>query len=164
MNSLRLLTLLLASGAASPVLASTLSAAVAHEAAQAAVDACAHNGYRVTAAVVDEAGLLVAVLRGDDATPHTLDSARAKAYTAVTFGPISGLTKTSEIAARILATPETAQLAYLPGVLLLSGGVAVPAAAAGGRFIAAVGVGGAPGGKFDEECAAAGALKIKERL
>ena len=137
--------------------ASGVLAASALDAVQTAVETCAHDGYRVSAVVLDDAGLVVAVLRGDGATPHTLDSAKGKAYSAVTLGPISGLQKTSAIAARILAAPETAQLAHVPGILLMSGGVALPG------FGAAVGVGGAPGGAFDEACAAAGAARLKAR-
>src|SRR4051794_4524735 len=98
----------------------------AHDAVLAAVEACARDGYHVSAVALDASGLVLASLRGDGATPHTLDSAKGKAFTAITFGPINGLTRTSANAARILASPETAQLAHVPGVLLMTGGVSAP--------------------------------------
>src|SRR5438876_400211 len=55
-----------------------LSAALAHEAVAEAVTVCAKAGYAVTAIVVDNEGVRQAVLRGDGATVHTLDSAYAK--------------------------------------------------------------------------------------
>ena len=59
-----------------------LTAALAGEAVQAAVEACAKQGKHVTAAVVDQGGNLRALLRDDGAAPHTVDSAAKKAYTA----------------------------------------------------------------------------------
>ena len=50
-----------------------------------AVAACARNSYAVTAIVVDLDGVRQAVLRGNGAPVHTLDSAYAKAYTAASL-------------------------------------------------------------------------------
>ncbi|MCC8985810.1 MAG: heme-binding protein, partial [Nitrospira sp.] len=50
---------------------SVLPAALAGKAAQAALDACKKDGYRVSASVVDRAGVLRAMLRADGAGPHT---------------------------------------------------------------------------------------------
>ena len=77
------------SAIASASTASALPSILAFEAAQAAVDSCARQGFHVTATVVDDHGLNVALLRGDGATPHTLDSSRGKAYTVVTLVPLS---------------------------------------------------------------------------
>jgi uncharacterized protein GlcG (DUF336 family) len=52
-------------------------------------------------------------------------------------------------------------LAKLPHVLLLGGAVRIKA---GNEAIAAIGVGGAPGGDLDEACAKAGLDKISDRL
>ena len=52
-------------------------------------------------------------------------------------------------------------LVFLPGFLLLGGGVPVRA---GDEVIGAVGVGGAPGGHLDEECANAGLQAIAGKL
>jgi uncharacterized protein GlcG (DUF336 family) len=134
--------------------------AVASRVAEAAVAACSEKGYRVTATVVNSEGLLVGVLRADGATPHTLDSSKQKAYTAASFAPIVNLDKTSEIAERLLANQTSAQLAHLPNILLVGGGMAIRS---GGRVIGGIGVGGAPGGHLDEECAAAGIAKISQK-
>ncbi len=65
-----------------------LAAGLANEAVAEAVAACAKNGYTVTAIVVDIDGVRQAVLRGDGAPVHTLDSAYAKAYTAASLAPV----------------------------------------------------------------------------
>ncbi len=64
---------------------SVLPASLAGKAAQAAVDFCKKDGYRVSASVVDRAGVLRAMLRADGAGPHTVDSSRKKAYTAASL-------------------------------------------------------------------------------
>src|SRR3954469_1195251 len=74
-----------------------LSSTLAHEAVGEAVAACAKNGYAVTAIVVDLDGVRQAVLRGNGAAVHTLDSAYAKAYTAASLAPVRGETSTKQI-------------------------------------------------------------------
>ena len=59
--------------------------ALAAEAASETVAACARQGYNETAVVLDADGATIAVLRGDGAGIHTLDSAHDKAYTSVSF-------------------------------------------------------------------------------
>ena len=49
----------------------------------------------------------------------------------------------------------------IPGYLLLGGGVPVKV---GNEVIGAVGVGGAPGGHLDEQCAVAGIAKVQDSL
>ena len=65
-----------------------LSAALAMEAVTEAVEACKKAGYAVTAIIVDNEGVRQAVLRGDGAVVHTLDSAYVKAYTAASLAPV----------------------------------------------------------------------------
>ncbi len=65
-----------------------LSAALAMEAVTEAVDVCRKAGYAVTAIIVDNEGVRQAVLRGDGAVVHTLDSAYVKAYTAASLAPV----------------------------------------------------------------------------
>jgi uncharacterized protein GlcG (DUF336 family) len=137
-----------------------LPANLAAQAVVAAVEACAAQGHHVTATIVDQSGLIKAVLHGDGASPHTLDSARGKAYTAATFAPISKLDSTAEIAKRLLAGPG-APLGNLPGMLLVPGGLAVKT---GNEVIGGIGVAGAPGGELDEGCARAGLEKIAGKL
>jgi len=67
-----------------------LSAPLANEAVGAAVASCAQQGYAETAVVVDTDGVTQALLRGDGAGVHTLDSAHDKAYTSVTFRADTG--------------------------------------------------------------------------
>ena len=62
-----------------------LTAALAMEAAEETVAACAKQNYHETADVVDADGVSIAVLRGDGTGAHSLDSAHAKAYTAASF-------------------------------------------------------------------------------
>jgi len=57
--------------------------------------------------------------------------------------------------------PAGANLVYMPGFLLLGGGVPIKV---GNEVIGAVGVGGAPGGHLDEQCAMAGIAKVQDQL
>jgi uncharacterized protein GlcG (DUF336 family) len=95
-----------------------LSAALAMEAVMEAVDVCKKAGYAVTAIVVDNEGVRQAVIRGDGATVHTLDSAYAKAYTAASLAPVRKDGSTKGLSERIAKTPgvTTAGLASLPNI------------------------------------------------
>ncbi len=134
---------------------------LAIEAAQTALQNCEKTGFNVTVTVVNAEGLTQVLLRGDQTGPHTLDSSRYKAYTAASIAPIVNMDTTSEIAKRILSTPGSSQLANLPNILLVGGGVAIRS---GGKVVGAIGVGGAPGADLDEACAKAGVDKIRDRL
>ena len=139
-----------------------LRAELANEAVALAVAACAKNGYAVTAIVVDIDGVRQAVLRGNGAPVHTLDSAYAKAYTAASLAPVRKEDSTKAIFERISKNPSTtASLGNLPNVTFTPGGVTIMAA---GKPIGGIGVGGAPGGNFDDECARAALDKIKDRM
>ncbi|HYF06660.1 MAG TPA: heme-binding protein [Acetobacteraceae bacterium] len=134
----------------------TISAALAAEAAAAAVEACAARGFRVTAAVVDRSGILRALLRGDGAGPHTVASARAKAYTAASMR-----TPTTQILETVRTNPGASRLPDIEGFLIVGGGLPIRA---GEEVVGAIGVGGAPGGHLDDQCAEAGIQRIQERL
>ena len=134
---------------------------LATEAAAEAIRSCEASGYRVTASVVDASGVERALLRGDHSTIHTRETAFKKAYTIVTLGPVFGATATSALADRINKTPTGPAMTTVNNIILLAGGVALKS---GDEILAAIGVGGAPGGQLDEACAAAGAAKIAERL
>ena len=139
-----------------------LAAGLADEAGAEAVAACAKNGYTVTAIVVDIDGVRQAVLRGDGAPVHTLDSAYAKAYTAASLAPVRKEDSTKAIFERLSKNPSTtASLGNLPNVTFTPGGVTIMAA---GKPIGGIGVGGAPGGNFDDDCARAALDKIKDRM
>ena len=138
-----------------------LSAALAAEAVDEAVAACAKQGYHVTAAVVDTDGVTQALLRGDDASMTTLGAARDKAYTVLMLGGPRNEDTSSAIVQRMGATPSAGGLAKLSHILLLPGAIRIKI---GGEAIAAIGIGGAPGGDLDEACAKAGLDKISGRL
>ncbi len=91
----------------------------------------------------------------------TLSAARDKAYTALMLGAPRNEDTSGAIAQRIGATPSAGGLAKLPHVLLAQGGIRIKV---GTEPIAAIGVGGAPGGDLDEACAKAGIDKISDRL
>jgi uncharacterized protein GlcG (DUF336 family) len=133
-----------------------IPAALADEAAGEAVASCARQGYRETAVMVDADGAVMAVLRGDGAGIHTIDSAHDKAYTAVSFK-----TDTLMLADRAKGEDSIAPLAKLPHVMFFGGGVVIKL---GDEVIGAVGASGAPGAKLDDACARAGIDKIRDRL
>jgi uncharacterized protein GlcG (DUF336 family) len=58
-----------------------MSLELANRLAAAAVASCLAAGHNVTAAVVDRAGQLRALHRADNAGPHTIGAAQAKAFT-----------------------------------------------------------------------------------
>ena len=133
-----------------------LPLALADEIAAETVAACAAKGFAVTAAVVDRAGQLRALQRADGAGPHTLASAQKKAFTAASFrAPTSGLQK------NVQENPAAAQLVHIDGVIALAGGVPVRG---GGEVLGGVGVGGAPGGAIDEQCAVDALARLKDKL
>jgi len=138
-----------------------LSAELASDAVKAAVAACAKQGYKVTAAIVDADGVEQAVLRGNGASMTALGAARDKAYTAFMLGAPRNEDSSGAIASRMGANASAGGLAKLPHILLLQGALVIRA---GGEPIAAIGVGGAPGGNLDEGCAKAGVDAISERL
>jgi len=133
-----------------------ISLDLANQIAAATVAACQANGHAVTATVVDRAGTVRAVQRADNAGPHTLDSSRLKAYTSA-----SARNNTLAMMEGAQKNPAATNLTDIPGFLLLGGGVPIRA---GNDVIGAVGVGGAPGGHLDEQCAVAGIDKVKESL
>lgn len=133
-----------------------MSLELASELAAATVAACSANNYNVSAVVVGRAGIVRAILRADNAGPHTLESARLKAYTSA-----SAKNTTTAIMEGAQKNPAAANLGQIPGFLLLGGGVPVKM---GNEVIGAVGVGGAPGGHLDEQCAMAGLEKVAHLL
>jgi uncharacterized protein GlcG (DUF336 family) len=138
-----------------------LGAALAAEAVSEAVAACGKQGYKVTATVVDTDGVTQALLRGDGATMTALEASHDKAYTVLMLGAPRGEDANSAVSQRLGATPSPGGLAKLPHILLTPGAVVVKV---NGEAIAAIGVGGAPGGDLDEACAKAGVDKISDRL
>lgn len=133
-----------------------MSLELANQIAAASVAACTTNGYAVTATVVDRAGGVRAVQRADNAGPHTLAASLQKAYTAA-----SAKNNTLAMMEGAQKNPGAANLVHIPEFLLLGGGVPVKV---GNEVIGAVGIGGAPGGHLDDQCANAALDKVKDLL
>jgi uncharacterized protein GlcG (DUF336 family) len=133
-----------------------MSLELANQIAAASVAACQANGYAVTATVVDRAGSVRAVQRADSAGPHTLGASHDKAFTSA-----SAKNTTLAMMEGAQKNPAAANLVNIPGFLLLGGGVPVKV---GNEVIGAVGIGGAPGGHLDEQCAIAALDKVKDLL
>jgi uncharacterized protein GlcG (DUF336 family) len=128
---------------------SVLPLNLAGKAVQASLDACKKDGYRVSVSVVDRAGVLRAMARGDGAGPHTVDSSRKKAYTAASLRRA-----TTELAELINKVPTLQALRDMNNdILLLGGGLPIEI---GGDVVGGIGVGGAPGAHLDDACAQAG--------
>lgn len=139
----------------------SLPRALAVEAATEAIRSCEANGYRVTATVVDAAGETRVLIKGDGSTPHTKETAYRKAYTQITLGPIFAFDTLGAFAEKMKANSFQSSFLTIPNIILLPGAVAIKIR---GEIVAAIGVGGAPGGDKDEACAAAGLAKISDRL
>jgi uncharacterized protein GlcG (DUF336 family) len=111
---------------------------------------------RVSVAVLDRAGRMRVFLQGDNASPHNLELARRKAYTALTFR------RTSAEWAKRTAEGDVAGQRSLTDVIPLGGGVPIMI---GEDAIGSVGLSGAPGGQAQEEaCAKAGIAKVQDQL
>jgi uncharacterized protein GlcG (DUF336 family) len=126
------------------------------KAAQAALAKCRADGFQVTVAVVDRAGLTQALLRDRFAGPHTLDVATNKAWTAVSFK-----TSTADLERVTRAGTAMSGLRHVPRAIAVGGGLTIEAA---GSLLGAIGVSGAPGGEADETCARAGIKAIADDL
>ena len=133
-----------------------LTPETALKAAQAALARCRANGYQVAVAVTDRMGVVQVLLRDRFAGPHTVDMASAKAYTAVSFR-----TSTTELAEATQPGKPQSGIRNRPGVAAVGGGLMIEA---GGSLLGAIGVSGAPGGREDDACAAAGIAAVRDEL
>jgi uncharacterized protein GlcG (DUF336 family) len=107
-------------------------------------------------AVVDRMGVVQVVLRDRFAGPHTPEMAAAKAYTAASFR-----TNTAELAEQTQPGRPQSGIRNRPGVAAVGGGLMIEA---GGTLLGAIGVSGAPGGREDDACGAAGIAAIREDI
>ncbi|KGM26932.1 MULTISPECIES: GlcG/HbpS family heme-binding protein [Photorhabdus] len=129
---------------------------VANKLASEAVQSCQSNNYNVTVSVIDKSGVLKAVQRMDKAGLHTVEASKMKAYTALSTQ------RTSEDVMKTAQSNLGAQyLGDIPGFLLLGGGVPVKS---GDEVIGAIGIGGAPSGSLDQQCALDAIQKISSDL
>ncbi len=124
--------------------------------ARAALKSCRDQGYQVAVAVVDRGGNLQVLLRDRYAGPHTPDTAKGKAWTAVSFR-----TNTTELADVTQAGKPQSGVRGVTGVVMIGGGMMIEA---GGSLVGGIGVSGAPGGDADDSCAKAGIEAIQDRL
>ena len=133
-----------------------LTAALAVEAAQAAIAACKAQGYNVTVTVADRTGMPKVVIVRDGPPGVGGESTRRNAYTAAVLRVSTG-----DFTKRI-ATPGAFNPAvYDPQLATGPGGVPIKV---GEDTIGGIAAAGAPGGDKDEACAIAGVDKIKDRL
>ena len=126
------------------------------KAAQAALKRCRDNGFQAAVAVVDRMGVTQVMLRDRFAGPHTPRMAIDKAWTAVSFR-----TNTTALAEATQPGQPQSGIRGRPRVAAVGGGLMVEA---GGSLLGAIGVSGAPGGKEDDACAAAGIAAIRDEL
>ena len=130
----------------------TISAGQALKIVNAAIAKCSEPGPKITisVAVVDQAGNPRLMLNADTASPHNLDLARRKAYTARTFRrPSAEWAKASTA-----ATPQFGQRQMID-VIPLGGGMPIMMK---GEAIGGVGISGAMGGQVAEEACARAAI------
>lgn len=133
-----------------------LSLGVALTIAGGAIDACKIKGFNISVVVVDRAGDTLVALRGDNASPHTMENARRKAYTAR-----STRRSTAEYAKQYTDGNHTVrQQTTLPHMIAIPGGLPIRV---GEEVIGGGGVSGSPGGN-DEPCLQAGIDKVKDVL
>jgi uncharacterized protein GlcG (DUF336 family) len=125
-------------------------------AARAALESCRTQGFQVTVAVTDRAGLTQVLLRDRFAGPHTVDVASNKAWTAASFR-----TSTSALAVETQPGRPMSGLRSLPRFLAAGGGQVIEA---GGSVLGAIGVSGGPGGEADDSCAQAGIKAIADAI
>ena len=124
-----------------------LSLDVANGLAGAAIAACRAQGRTIVVSVVDRGGNLVALQRADGVGPHNTEASRRKAFTS-----LSTRSATFDLARNAAANPDTRNLAALPELLLLGGGVPLRAQ---GELVGAIGVAGGGGPANDHACALA---------
>jgi uncharacterized protein GlcG (DUF336 family) len=124
--------------------------------AQAALHDGREKGYQVAVAVVDRSGTVQVILRDRYAGVHTVDTARRKAWTAVSFR-----TDTTVMAENSQAGKEASGVRFVDDAMMIGGGMVVRAA---GAIVGGIGVSGAPGGPADDECARAGIEAVQGDL
>lgn len=148
MNGLLLpLTLAVATAQPAPVAQRTVSLDMANALAEATLASCRTMNSDAVVAIVDRGGNLIALQRADKVGPHNIRAAERKAFTA-----LSTKASTSALAERALTDPGARNLAQLPELLLLGGGLPI---VHDGDVIGGIGVAGSGGSASNEQCASA---------
>ena len=134
----------------------SLNLETAIEVAEGALAECRKRGFQIAVAVVDRSGVLQVTLRDRFAGPHTPETARRKAWTAISFR-----TDTQQLAELTQPGEIVSGTRQIKDALMLGGGVQILSA---GSIVGGVGVSGAPGGDSDDVCARAGIAGIEDKL
>ena len=134
----------------------SLSPDTALEMAQAALENCRDEGFQVAVAVVDRMGVTQVVLRDRFAGPHTPDTAVRKAWTAISFRA-----DTLSLAENMVPDSAQSGARFIDNALMIGGGIPVTVS---GSIVAGIGISGAPSGKADHACAAAGIKAVATSL
>ncbi|MCA0044537.1 GlcG/HbpS family heme-binding protein [Celeribacter litoreus] len=129
---------------------------VALTAATAAMESCRDAGYQVGVMVVDRFGIPQAYVRDRFAGLHVFETARRKAWTAVSF-------RTDTLSLGELTAPGEmmAGIRELTEPLALGGGLVIESS---GSIVGGIGVSGAPGPDLDADCAEAGIDAIMDDI
>lgn len=126
-----------------------LPLAMATEAANVALAACAEQGHNASVAIVARDGATKVLLKADNSGPHTGSSATGKAFTSASLGR-----DTAGLADFITGNPQNNGLRDMDARLVIqAGGLPIRI---GGALVGGIGVGGAPSGAIDADCARAG--------
>lgn len=102
-------------------------------------------GKNVSVAVLNNSGVTILLIKGDNVGPHNTEASRRKAYTA-----LSTKTPTFELMQKAAADSTAHNLNSLPELLLLGGGMPVWK---DGELVGSIGVSGAGGGESDNKVA-----------
>ena len=95
-----------------------LTLKAAYALAETAREKATTMGKQVSIAIVDQAGVSILITSGDGVGPHNTEAARRKAYTA-----LSTKTATLTLARNAKMSRDSENLAFLPELFLLGGGV-----------------------------------------
>lgn len=129
---------------------SSLSLEGAKEVAKKMEEASKKLHKTISLAVVGASGETLLVYKGDNVGPHNTEAARRKAYTS-----LSTKTATLELMRKASSNNDTKNLAELPELLLLSGGMPLWS---NGVVVGAVGVAGGGSPENDDAIARAAAI------
>ncbi|SDJ76084.1 GlcG/HbpS family heme-binding protein [Aliiruegeria lutimaris] len=130
-----------------------LPLAMASDAASAALTACADEGHNVSVAIVARDGTTKVLLKADNSGAHTASSATGKAFTSAGLGR-----DTAGLAEFISANTQNNGLRDMdPRLVIQAGGLPIRI---NGALVGGIGVGGAPSGAIDADCARVGLDKI----
>lgn len=135
----------------------SLTPELALTAASAALEFCSNAGYQAGVMVVDRSGEPQVYLRDRYAGMHVFETARRKAWTAVSFK-----TDTADLAPATEAGQVASAIRHISEALPLAGGMVIYAG--DGAIVGGIGVSGAPGPERDVDCAKAGLAAIEDAI